>query len=165
MTHALYTAQQLRLKSIARLKQIYSEIGASVEVIDKRCKDSWITAIADYQASKIQKLTPAASDNQTLAQAELDQFIVTQAQAIANVPLTTVEINFYHHEVFCGKELIAYIAYDHDEFVTQPWLVMVNGKEEFRANTWAKCYRFITWHQNNSQFASRNSQFAITSHT
>ncbi|MEH1770871.1 MAG: hypothetical protein V7K76_25150 [Nostoc sp.] len=51
---------------------------------------------------------------------------------IAPEPLTTVEINFYHHEVYCGKELIAYIAYDHDEFVTQPWLVMVNGKEQFR---------------------------------
>ncbi|MCC5625713.1 hypothetical protein [Nostoc sp. CHAB 5715] len=23
---------------------------------------------------------------------------------------------------------------------------MVNGKEQFRANTWAKCYRFIQWH-------------------
>ncbi|MCC5625677.1 hypothetical protein [Nostoc sp. CHAB 5715] len=23
---------------------------------------------------------------------------------------------------------------------------MVNAKEEFRANTWAKCYRFIQWH-------------------
>ncbi|MCC5669736.1 hypothetical protein LC653_39505 [Nostoc sp. CHAB 5784] len=47
--------------------------------------------------------------------------------------------------------------------VTQPWLVMVNGKEEFRANTWAKCYRFIQWHHkdgtlNNSQLPSRNSQ-------
>ncbi|WP_375514624.1 hypothetical protein [uncultured Nostoc sp.] len=55
MTHAIYTYQQLQLKSIARLKQIYSEIGCTVEVSDKRCKDSWITAIADYQASKIQK--------------------------------------------------------------------------------------------------------------
>ncbi|WP_375496447.1 hypothetical protein [uncultured Nostoc sp.] len=138
MTHIIYSHQQLQLKSIARLKQIYREIACTVEVSDKRCKDAWISAfvedvgaaIADYQASKIQKLTPAAPDN----------------QAIAPEPLTTVEINFYHHEVFCGKELVAYIAYDHDDLVTQPWLVMVNGKEEFRANTWAKCYRFIEWH-------------------
>ena len=123
MTYAVYTYQQLQLKSIARLKQIYSQIACTVEVTDKRCKNSWITAfvldvgaaIPDYQASKIQKLTPAAPDNQALAQAELDRHIATQAQAIANVPLTTVKINFYHHEVYCGKELIAYIAYYHDE--------------------------------------------------
>ncbi|MEH2279540.1 MAG: hypothetical protein V7K40_33385 [Nostoc sp.] len=87
-----------------------------------------------------------APDNQATVRAELDHFIADQAQAITNVPLTTVEINFYHHEVYCGKELIAYIAYDHDEFVTQPWLVMVNGKEEFRDTTPNRCQRFIEWH-------------------
>ncbi|MCC5669724.1 hypothetical protein LC653_39445 [Nostoc sp. CHAB 5784] len=163
MTYPTYSQQQLQLKSIARLKQIYSEIACIVEVSDKRCKDAWISAIADYQSSKIQKLTPAAPDNQATAQAELDQFIADQAQAIVPESLTTVEINFYHHEVYCGKELIAYITYDHDDLITQPWLVMVNGKEEFRANTWAKCYRFIQWHHqdgtlNNSQLPSRNSQ-------
>ncbi|WP_375514639.1 hypothetical protein [uncultured Nostoc sp.] len=146
MTHIIYSQQQLQLKSIARIKQIYGEIACTSEVNDKRCKDSWISVIANYQASKIQKLTPTAPDEQALAQSEFDHFIATQAQAIAPEPLTTIEINFYHHEVYCGKELIAYIAYDHDEFVTQPWLVMVNGKEEFGANTWAKCYRFIEWH-------------------
>ncbi|MCC5668511.1 hypothetical protein LC653_32855 [Nostoc sp. CHAB 5784] len=143
MTHIIYSHQQLQLKSIARLKQIYSEIGCTVEVSDKRCKDSWISAIANYQASKIQKIAP---DEQAAAQAELNNYIAAQAQAIAPEPLTTVEINFYHHEVYCGKELIAYIAYDHDEFVTQPWLVMVNGKEEFRATTPNRCQRFIEWH-------------------
>ncbi|MCC5624102.1 hypothetical protein [Nostoc sp. CHAB 5715] len=88
MTHIIYSHQQLQLKSIARLKQIYSEIACTVEVNDKRCKDSWITAIADYQATKIQKLTPAAPDNQALAQAELDHHIASQAQAVANVPLS-----------------------------------------------------------------------------
>jgi hypothetical protein len=146
MTYPTYSHQQLQLKSIARLKQIYSEIGCTVEVSDKRCKDSWITAITEYQSSKIQKLTLAAPDEQSKAQAELDQHIATQAQAIAPEPLTTVEINFYHHEVYCGKELIAYIAYDHDDLVTQPWLVMVNGVEKFRATTVARCQRFIEWH-------------------
>ena len=114
MTYQIYSHQQLQLKSIARLKQIYSEIACTVEVSDKRCKDSWISAfvfdvgaaIAEYQASKIQKLTSAAPDEQAISQAELDHYIATQAQAVANVPLTTVEINFYHHEVYCGKELI-----------------------------------------------------------
>ncbi len=54
MTHIIYSHQQLQLKSIARLKQIYSEIACTVEVSDKRSLDSWITAIADYQSSKVQ---------------------------------------------------------------------------------------------------------------
>ncbi|WP_196528787.1 hypothetical protein [Nostoc commune] len=41
MTYPTYSHQQLQLKSIARLKQIYSEIACTVEVSDKRCKDSW----------------------------------------------------------------------------------------------------------------------------
>ncbi|WP_373527351.1 hypothetical protein [Nostoc sp.] len=146
MTYQIYSQQQLQLKSIARLKQIYSEIACTVEVIDKRCKDSWISAIANYQASKIQKLTPATPDNQALAQAELDHFIATQAQAIAPEPLTTVEISFYDHEVFAGNKLIASITHDDNDFVTQRWVVMVNGAEEHRADTWAKCYRYIQWH-------------------
>ncbi|WP_230966481.1 hypothetical protein [Nostoc sp. NZL] len=103
MTHQIYSHQQLQLKSIAQLKQIYSEIGCTVEVNDKRCKDSWISAIAsgardaiaDYQASKIQKLTPAAPDEQALAQAELDNYIADQAQIVAPEPLTIVEISVH----------------------------------------------------------------------
>jgi hypothetical protein len=57
---------QRQNKSIVRLNQIYSEIPCTVQVSDKRCKDSWISAfvedvgaaIANYQASNIQKLTP-----------------------------------------------------------------------------------------------------------
>ncbi len=92
------------------------------------------------------KRIAAAPDEQAIAQTELNQHIADQAQAIALEPLTTVEINFYHHEVYAGKQLIAYITYDHDEFVTQPWLVMVNGVEKFRATTPARCQRFIEWH-------------------
>jgi hypothetical protein len=36
MTYQIYSQQQLQLKSIARLKQIYSEIACTVEVSDKR---------------------------------------------------------------------------------------------------------------------------------
>jgi hypothetical protein len=127
MTHAFYTTQQLQLKSIARLKQIYSEIACTVQVSDKRCKDSWVSAIADYQASKIQKLSTAAPSN--------------QAQPVAPEKLTTVEISFYDHEFYA---LIATIS--HDDDLTQPWIVMVNGVEKFRANTWARCHRYIQWH-------------------
>ncbi|MCG6138749.1 MAG: hypothetical protein MET45_29840 [Nostoc sp. LLA-1] len=141
MTYLIYSQQQLQLKSIARLKQIYAEIGCTVEVQDKRCKDAWINAILTHQSTQLQKI-----DEQTKAQAELDQYISDQAQAIAPEELTTVEINFYHHEVYAGQRLIAYITYDPNDFDLQPWVVMVNGEEKFRANTWAICYRFIQWH-------------------
>ncbi|MFN6455424.1 MAG: hypothetical protein RM022_024945 [Nostoc sp. EfeVER01] len=157
MTYQIYSQQQLQLKSIARLKQIYSEIGCTAEVSDKRCKDSWITAIAKYQASKIQKLVPAAPDEQAIAQAELDNYIASQAQAVAPEELTTREISFYDHEIYCGDELIASIT--HDDHLTQPWVVVVEGVEKFRANTYARCYRFITWHHSmKSEVLSRKSE-------
>ncbi|MBN3884833.1 MAG: hypothetical protein HWQ44_18250 [Nostoc sp. JL34] len=145
MTHVIYTAQQLQLKSIARLKQIYSEIACTVEVSDKRCKDAWISAIINYQASKIQKLAPAAPNEQALAQAELDSYIADQAQAIAPEPLTIVEISFSDYEYYAGNQLVASISHD-DSHLTQPWLVMVNDKEVFRANTLMRCDRFICTH-------------------
>ncbi|MBD2565120.1 MULTISPECIES: hypothetical protein [Nostoc] len=145
MTHALYTTQQLQLKSIARLKQIYSEIACTAEVSDKRCKDSWITAIAKYQASKIQKFAPAAPDEQALAQAELDNYITDQAQIVAPEPLTIVEISFDHHEYYADDKLVASISHD-DDHLTQRWVVMINDKEVFRANTLMRCDRFICTH-------------------
>ncbi|WP_292789371.1 hypothetical protein [Nostoc sp. NMS7] len=145
MTYQIYSQQQLQLKSIARLKQIYNEIACTVEVSDKRCKDAWISAIVNYQASKIQKVTLAAPDNQALAQAEFDNYIADQAQAIAPEPLTIVEISFDHHEYYAGDELIASISHD-DNHLTQRWVVMVNGKEVFRANTLMRCDRFICTH-------------------
>ncbi|MDZ8106718.1 MAG: hypothetical protein RM338_14025 [Nostoc sp. DedQUE12a] len=81
-----------------------------------------------------------------LAQAELAQYMNEQAQAVAPEPLTTVEINSHHFEVYAGKWLVAYITYDYSDFITQPWVVMVNGVEKFRHNTQAWCYRFINWH-------------------
>ncbi|MBE9001415.1 hypothetical protein IQ274_25175 [Nostoc sp. LEGE 12447] len=145
MTYHIYSQQQLQLKSIARLKQIYSEIACTVEVSDKRCKDAWISAIVNYQASKIQKVAPAAPDEQALAQAELDNYIADQAQAIAPESLTIIEISFDHHEYYAGDELIANISHDYNH-LTQPWVVMVNDKEVFRANTLMRCDRFICTH-------------------
>ncbi|MBD2682663.1 MULTISPECIES: hypothetical protein [Nostoc] len=166
MTHNVYTHQQLHLKSLARLKQIYSEIGCTLEVQDRRRRAAWISAfvedvgaaIASHQAAQLQKIARPAKDEQEIAQGEFEQYIADQAEAIAPEPLTTVEINFYHHEIYCGKELIAYITYDHSEFMTQPWLVMVNGEEKFRANTWAKCHRYISWHHKDGTL----NPFALT---
>ncbi|MBD2248492.1 hypothetical protein [Nostoc sp. FACHB-888] len=145
MTHQIYSQQQLQLKSIARLKQIYSEIACTVEVSDKRCKDAWISAIVNYQASKIQKVTLAAPDEQALAQAELDGYIADQAQIVAPEPFRIVEISFDHHEYYAGNQLVASISYD-DNHLTQRWVVMVNDKEVFRANTPMRCDRFICTH-------------------
>ncbi|MHC5763024.1 hypothetical protein, partial [Nostoc sp.] len=175
MTYQIYSQQQLLLKSIARLKQIYSEIACTVEVNDKCCKDAWISAIVNYQASKIQKLAPATPDEQALAQTELDHFIADQAQAVAPEPLTIVEISFDHHEYYAGDELVASISHDNNH-LTQPWVVMVNGKEIFRANTLMRCDRFICTHYKDGSLPVqeeaegqgavspiRNSQFAVRS--
>jgi hypothetical protein len=83
---------------------------------------------------------------QTLAQAELQQHINQQAQAVAPEELTTAEINSHHFEMFAGKQLIAYITYDHSDFITQRWVVMVQGNEIFRHNTIARCLRYVEWH-------------------
>ena len=145
MTYQIYSQQQLQLRSIARLKQIYSEIACTVEVSDKRCKDAWISAIVNYQTSKIQKVAPTAPDEQALAQAELDSYIADQAQAVAPELLRIVEISFDHHEYYAGNQLVASISHD-DNHLTQRWVVMVNGKEVFRANTLMRCDRFICTH-------------------
>jgi hypothetical protein len=146
MTYPRYTQQQLHLKSLARLKRIYSEIGCAIEVRNKRRRDAWISAIAQHQATQLQKIARPAKDEQAIAQGEFDQYIAVQAEAVAPEELTIKEINPHHFEIFAGKQLIAYISYDNGEFVTQPWVVMVNGEEKFRANTWAKCHRYIEWH-------------------
>jgi len=85
-------------------------------------------------------------DEQSSAQDELAQYMDEQAQAVAPEPLTTVEINSHHFEVYAGKWLVAYITYDYSDFITQPWVVMVNGVEKFRYTTQARCFRFIEWH-------------------
>ncbi|WP_341531539.1 hypothetical protein WKK05_36260 (plasmid) [Nostoc sp. UHCC 0302] len=140
MTHGTYTQQQLQLKSIARLKEIYSQIGATVEVTDKRCKDAWINAINAHQSSQLHKV-----DEQAIAQAQLEHHIEAQAQAVAPEEFTVVEISFYDHEIYCASKLIATISYD-DNHLTQRWVVMVNGKEVFRRGWWQKCFNDICWH-------------------
>ncbi|NDJ25921.1 hypothetical protein GS682_30915 [Nostoc sp. B(2019)] len=146
MTYPTYSHQQLRLKSLDQLKQIYNEIGCTAYVMDKRCKDAWMNAIARYQASILEKVAPAAPNEQTLAQAELDHHITAQAQALAPEELRTVEISFYDHEYYCGDKLIAAITHDHADFVTQRWVVMVNGAEIHRAATPMLCDRYILIH-------------------
>lgn len=136
MTHPTYSQQALSRYSLSRLKRIATELGIT-PTLDKRAADTWINAIITHQSAQIQKL-----DEQTTAQDELDGFIATQAPE----KLTTVEITFYHHEVYTDNKLIASITHDDNDFVTQRWVVTVNGAEEHRADTWAKCHRYIQWH-------------------
>ncbi|QLE52734.1 hypothetical protein FD724_32745 (plasmid) [Nostoc sp. C057] len=143
MTYPKYTQQDLSRYNLPRLKRIAAELGIT-PTGDKRAADTWVNAIIAHQSTKLHKVT----DSQALAQAELDDYIANQAQAIAPEPLTTKEISFYDHEIYSGNHLIATIS--HDDDLTQPWVVMVEGKEKFRANTYARCHRFIQWHHQDS---------------
>ncbi len=58
--------------------------------------------------------------------------------------LRSVEISFEDHEFYAGQKLVASMT--HDDDLTQPWIVMVNGEEIHRANTFKRCHRYITWH-------------------
>ncbi|MEH1835531.1 MAG: hypothetical protein V7L29_26625 [Nostoc sp.] len=112
MTHVTYTEQALSCYNLPRLKRIATERGVK-PTGDKRAADTWVNAIITHQSAQTHKVADE--------QAELNGFITAQAQAIAPEPLTTVEINSYHYEVYCGKELIAYIAEDYDDLATQPY--------------------------------------------
>jgi hypothetical protein len=50
------------------------------------------------------------------------------------------------HNIFAGDRVIAKIILTDEDFETQPWIVIVNGIEIHRANTWARCFHYITWH-------------------
>ncbi|WP_230966522.1 hypothetical protein [Nostoc commune] len=139
MTHPTYTQQALSRYTLPRLKRIAAEIGIT-PTADKTQRQTWVNAIITHQSTQLQKV-----DEQATAQAELDHFIATQAQAVAPEPLRIVEISFSHHEYYAGNQLIASISHD-DNHLTQRWVVMVNGKEVFRANTLMRCDRFICTH-------------------
>ncbi|WP_392476490.1 hypothetical protein [Nostoc sp. C110] len=139
MTHPTYTQQALSRYTLPHLKRIAAERGVT-PTGDKRAADTWVNAIITHQSTQLQKV-----DNQALAQAELDHFIADQAQAVAPEPLTIVEISFDHHEYYADDKLVASISHD-DDHLTQRWVVMVNDKEVFRANTSMRCDRFICTH-------------------
>ncbi len=90
------------------------------------------------------------------------QPVEKQVQAVSSEEITAIEISFYDHEFFAGQKLIAQISYDHADFVTQPWVVMINGEEVHRANTWAKCHHYITWHYTQGTLPEQKQQEALT---
>ncbi|QFS51355.1 hypothetical protein [Nostoc sphaeroides] len=139
MTHPTYTQQALSRYTLPRLKRIAAELGVT-PTGDKRAADTWVNAIITHQSTQLQKV-----DEQATAQTELDHFIADQAQVVAPELFRIVEISFDHHEYYAGNQLIASISHD-DNHLTQRWVVMVNGKEVFRANTVMRCHRFICIH-------------------
>ncbi|WP_373529043.1 hypothetical protein [Nostoc sp.] len=139
MTHPTYTQQALCRYNLPRLKRTAAELGVT-PTGDKTQRQTWVNAIITHQSAQLQKV-----DNQALAQAELDHYIATQAQAVAPEPLRIVEISFSYHEYYADDKLIASISHD-DNHLTQRWVVMVNDKELFRANILMRCHRFICTH-------------------
>ncbi|MHC5770957.1 MAG: hypothetical protein ACYTXI_36355 [Nostoc sp.] len=139
MTHPTYTQQALSRYSLPRLKRIAIELGVT-PAGDKRATETWVNAIITHQSNQLQKV-----DNQATAQAELNNYIADQAQVVAPEPLTIVEISFDHHEYYADDKLVASISHD-DNHLTQRWVVLVNDKELFRANTLMRCDRFICTH-------------------
>ncbi|MDZ8070410.1 MAG: hypothetical protein RMY64_33185 [Nostoc sp. DedQUE08] len=140
MTHPTYTQQALSRYTLPRLKRIATELGVK-PTGDKRAAATWVNAIITHQSAQTHKV----ADEQATAQGELDGFIATQAQAIAPEPLRIVEISFDHHEYYADDKLVASINHD-DNHLTQRWVVMINDKEVFRANTLMRCDRFICTH-------------------
>jgi hypothetical protein len=57
MTHQLYTEQQLLSKTLSELKTIYTQIGAAVEVGDKRSKSAWVNAIIAHQSLQVESIS------------------------------------------------------------------------------------------------------------
>lgn len=178
--HPLYTESQLQSKSLSELKAIYTELGAAVEVSDKRTKSAWVNAIVAHQSTQVQKVDESVAvasifESQTVAQAELNQYIDQQAEEIAphaqfpmsnvqhlvpssqpklltpnlELPIPSVQFaspdGFYNWEAAVEGKTIATIHYD-SEYLTQRYVVAVGSQEVHRTNTQAKAENYIRWH-------------------
>ncbi|MFN6559985.1 MAG: hypothetical protein RMY28_009275 [Nostoc sp. ChiSLP01] len=126
MTHQIYTLQQLQPKSLAELKAIYSQLGASVKVADKRSKSAWAKAIIAHQSS----------------QSEITNY---------ELRITNYEVD--GDDVTVNGQAIASITID-ESHLTQPWVVKIDGVEVHRNGTWAQCYNYVRWHHKNGTLAA-----------
>ncbi|BBD70440.1 hypothetical protein NIES4072_68060 [Nostoc commune NIES-4072] len=73
----------------------------------------------------------------------MPQVATTVTPCVKVEELRVIEISFYDHEYYAGKQLIATIT--HDDDLTQPWVVVVNDAEVHRAATLMLCHRYICW--------------------
>ena len=106
-----------------------------------------LVAEADFN-TKSDVTSRIATDELSIAQAELTAYISAQAQALAPEPeVQFIDLDgFYNYEAQAAGKTIAIITCDCGDFVTQPWVVMVGEVEVHRADTWAKCAHYIQWH-------------------
>lgn len=157
MTYRIYSQQALCGFKLNQLKKIAASLGVITPTGDKRETQTWLKAIIEHQSSQLVHI-----DSQAIAQTELEQHISQQAQAVAPEELTSVVCSFYDHEIYAGDELVAKITYDHDDFQTQRWVVMVNSVEIHRANTWTKCHSYITWHYKQGELPVQEQEVPAT---
>ncbi|NJL38729.1 MAG: hypothetical protein HC899_19770 [Leptolyngbyaceae cyanobacterium SM1_4_3] len=78
----------------------------------------------------------------TVTRQALESHRLKSLQSLSEIK--AVEISFEEHEIFVGERaiakrcclrLIAKIIYDDSDFITQPWMVIINGLEIHRAST------------------------------
>lgn len=55
-----FTESDLNIKSIAQLKDVYSQIGCTLEIADKRVKANWVTAILTSLSAQLEKVAVAS---------------------------------------------------------------------------------------------------------
>lgn len=114
-----------------------------------------MTHITDTQQALFAHEVEKDASNQT----ELENHPTQERQIVSPQELKVIEISFYDHEIYAGKKLIACITYHCDDCITQPWLVMVNGVEIHRANTWNKCHSYIQLHYKQGTLPTQKQDF------
>ncbi|MBW4617500.1 MAG: hypothetical protein KME21_30670 [Desmonostoc vinosum HA7617-LM4] len=63
-----YSQASLNQKSLPQLKEIYGQVGASIEIADKRCKGAWLEAIIAHQSSQVEKVADVVEQPTTQAE-------------------------------------------------------------------------------------------------
>ena len=137
-----FTHAELRSFNRTQLWSLCRERGLKCYPASADCVEAiWTLA---QSVTKVQ-VAEVIVDSQAVAQKEFVTHIEAQAQEIAP-EIHAVEISFFDHEVYALGKQIAAITHDPDDFQTQRWVVMVGETEVHRADAWAKCHSYITWH-------------------
>jgi hypothetical protein len=75
--------------------------------------------------------------------------MITQKSSL----ITTVEVNENFTVVYSNNIPLAVISYnetDTGNYITHPWVVMVEGNEIHNCSTWQQAYSHIVWHHKQS---------------
>lgn len=113
----VYTIQQLERLKRPQLWEICQQLSLPKYPASAKC----VEAILEKQPFKVEEAAP-----QKITTAQIDD---TTTVVYANdIPLATISHN------------------DTDNYLTHPWVVMVNGNEIHATSTWQRAYSYITWH-------------------